>query len=111
MDSDSTASRAGHPPVPVDISCRWAGLRRLGRLVLASALAVAPARAESTIEWTPEEVREVAGHGPWPPPPPRDPSNRVSGNPAAIALGRALFDEPRLSAIGLLCHAGMQNAS
>jgi cytochrome c peroxidase len=78
-------------------------MRRLARLALLLALAIAPARAEATIEWTPEEVSAVAAHGPWPPASPRDPSNRVSGSPEAIALGRALFDEPRLSEFGQAC--------
>ncbi|HSI02320.1 MAG TPA: cytochrome c peroxidase [Reyranella sp.] len=73
-------------------------MRRLARVVLGFLLAIGPAHAETALEWTAEEVRAVAAHGPWPPAPPRDPSNRVSGNPAAVALGRALFDEPRLSA-------------
>ncbi|MCJ7839020.1 MAG: cytochrome-c peroxidase, partial [Burkholderiales bacterium] len=46
---------------------------------------------------TPEELRNIQRHGPWPQPVPRDPSNRVSGNAEAIALGRALFFDPRLS--------------
>ena len=39
----------------------------------------------------------VLAQGPWPPAPWRDPSNRFSESPEAIALGRALFFEPRLS--------------
>src|SRR3954469_24049944 len=66
------------------------------------------ARAEALPDWAAEEVRAVAAHGPWPPAPAVDPSNRVSGNPAAIALGRHLFDEPRLSSSRLVscgdCH-------
>jgi len=50
----------------------------------------------------------VFQHGPWPPPLPRDPSNRVSGDPAAIALGQRLFFDGRLSAGGAVacasCH-------
>jgi cytochrome c peroxidase len=61
------------------------------------------ARAEASLDWTPEEKRAVAAHGPWPPAPVIDPSNRVSGNAAAIALGRHLFDEPRLSSSGVAC--------
>jgi cytochrome c peroxidase len=50
------------------------------------------------------EKRKVVAHGPWPPPARRDPSNRVSGTPAAIALGERLFFEPRLSGSGgVLC--------
>jgi cytochrome c peroxidase len=102
MDSDSAASGAGQSPVSVAIVLR-AEVRRFARFAVALALTIAPARAETTMEWTPVEVRAVAAHGSWPPPPPRDPSNRVSGNPAAIALGRVLFDEPRLSANRQAC--------
>src|SRR5947208_608481 len=54
------------------------------------------------------EVARVIQHGPWPPAPARDPSNAVSGHPAAIALGHRLFFEVRLSATGTVacatCH-------
>ncbi len=54
------------------------------------------------------ELRRILAHGPWPPAPVRDPSNRVSGAVAAIALGRALFHDPRLSRTGTIacstCH-------
>jgi hypothetical protein len=43
-----------------------------------------------------EEKQKILAHGPWPPAPRRDPSNRVSGKPEAIALGERLFFEPRL---------------
>jgi cytochrome c peroxidase len=46
------------------------------------------------------ERQAILAHGPWPPAPTRDPSNRVSGDPAAIALGRQLFFDQRLSADG-----------
>jgi len=50
----------------------------------------------------------IIRHGPWPPPFVRDPSNRVSGNPLAIELGRQLFFDPRMSPIGYIacvtCH-------
>lgn len=50
------------------------------------------------------EKRKILLHGPWPPPARRDASNRVSGKPAAIALGERLFFEPRLSGSGgVLC--------
>ena len=55
-----------------------------------------------------EDIPRILAHGPWPPPPARDPSNRVSGQPAAIAFGAALFHDPRLSRDGTLscasCH-------
>lgn len=43
------------------------------------------------------EIAAIVRHGPWPGEAPRDPSNRVSGNPAAVELGRRLFFDPRLS--------------
>lgn len=46
------------------------------------------------------EIARVLQHGPWPMPVQRDPSNRVSGRPEAIALGKTLFFEPRLSGNG-----------
>jgi len=64
-----------------------------------------------------EETRAILRHGPWPAPWAPDPSNRVSGNPAAIELGERLFFEPRLSPSGKVlcstCHApfrGWQDA-
>lgn len=54
--------------------------------------------------FTDEEKRKILSHGPWPPRLVRDPGNRVSGKPQAIALGEALFFEPRLSGTGsVLC--------
>ncbi len=46
------------------------------------------------------EKQAIARHGPWPQPVLRDPSNRGSGNADAIALGRALFFDARLSVKG-----------
>jgi cytochrome c peroxidase len=50
----------------------------------------------------------ILAHGPWPPEPAMDPSNRVSGNPDAQALGGLLFADPRLSPDGAFactsCH-------
>jgi hypothetical protein len=51
-----------------------------------------------------DERARILAHGPWPPAPRRDPSNRVSGKREAIALGERLFFEPRLSGTGsVLC--------
>jgi cytochrome c peroxidase len=59
--------------------------------------------------FTEEETRTILSHGPWPPPAPRDPSNRVSGKPDAIAFGEKLFYDPRISGTGSVlcatCHA------
>jgi len=38
-----------------------------------------------------EEKQKILAHGPWPPAPRKDPGNRVSGKPEAIALGERLF--------------------
>jgi cytochrome c peroxidase len=55
------------------------------------------------------EKARIVQHGPWPPPPRRDPGNRVSGRAEAIAFGEKLFFEPRLSGTGSVlcatCHA------
>ncbi len=65
----------------------------------------APAPA---LDFTAAEERRILRHGPWPPALQPDPSNRVSGKPAAIAFGRALFFDPRLSLSGTVscatCH-------
>lgn len=55
-----------------------------------------------------EEIAKIVRHGPWPLERRNDPSNRVSGNPSAIALGQLLFFDKRLSANGKVacstCH-------
>ncbi|WP_298726717.1 cytochrome c peroxidase [uncultured Ferrovibrio sp.] len=53
--------------------------------------------------WTEAEREQILSFGPWPPEAARDSSNRLSGNPAAIALGAALFSETRLSPGGIAC--------
>jgi len=57
----------------------------------------------SLLDFSEEEVRKILQHGPWPPPPSTDPSNRASGRPEAIALGEQLFFDPRLSGKGISC--------
>jgi cytochrome c peroxidase len=78
-------------------------------------LAAASAAALAASEFTEEEIRRIAAHGPWPAPWTRDPSNRVSGNAHAIDLGERLFFEPRLSANGAIscsrCHLPERNWS
>jgi cytochrome c peroxidase len=55
-----------------------------------------------------DDIPRILAHGPWPPPRLQDPSNRVSGQPAAIAFGATLFHDARLSRDGTLscasCH-------
>jgi cytochrome c peroxidase len=72
-----------------------------------SLTAALPARA-GLIEFSAEERARIAAHGPWPAAPDRDASNRVDGLPEAVAFGRRLFFDKRLSSSGQLacatCH-------
>jgi cytochrome c peroxidase len=69
---------------------------------------MAAAAAPMLLDFSPDEVALIASHGPWPRAPHRDASNRVDGQPAAIAFGRSLFLDRALSADGTLacadCH-------
>ena len=63
-------------------------------LVVLLALGLAlPAAADELLLWLDDEIEAVSRHGPWPPPPPRDASNRASGNEAArsggVIIGRS----------------------
>jgi cytochrome c peroxidase len=66
-----------------------------GGTLLAAGLA--RAEAPSPLRFSTEEVARIVAHGPWPPPFTPDPSNRVSGDPFAIDLGRRLFFDVRFS--------------
>ncbi|MCL4798386.1 MAG: hypothetical protein KJ025_02295 [Burkholderiales bacterium] len=86
---------------------RSGAFARAGAPLLAAAmLAFAPPAGATGL--TGPEVRRVLQHGPWPQPVLRDPSNRASGQPDAIALGRRLFFDRRLALDGALscaaCH-------
>jgi cytochrome c peroxidase len=76
--------------------------------LLAAALVVPGAGGSELIAFTPQEIRRIVSHGPWPQPVLADPSNRVTGDPAAIALGARLFFDARLSSNGAVacatCH-------
>ena len=73
-----------------------------------SAVAPSSAATDEPVRFDTDELARIVRHGPWPPPFQRDPTNRVSGNPAAIAFGRQLFFEPRFSPSGYVacvaCH-------
>lgn len=60
------------------------------------------------VDFTALERARIVAHGPWPPAPATDASNLASGRPEAVALGRRLFFDKRLSASGQLacasCH-------
>ena len=78
-------------------------------------LATASAANGASASFTEAEVRTILSHGPWPAPWTRDPSNRVSGNAAAIELGERLFFDRRLSGNGEFscsrCHLPERNWS
>lgn len=79
---------------------------------LVCALSGATAAAEPLLDFSRDEIARIAAHGPWPPQPVADASNRVEGRRVAVALGRELFFDPRLSADGRLacasCHRPAQ---
>jgi cytochrome c peroxidase len=74
-------------------------------LALAALLVAAHAWAQA-VEFDAGERARVLAHGPWPMPWTPDPSNRVSGKPAAIAFGERLFFDTRLSGNGMVSCAG-----
>lgn len=70
-------------------------------VALSSLLLLGAAAAElSPIALTDQQRQRVLAHGPWPQDRVRDPSNRVSGQAGAIALGERLFNDARLSRDG-----------
>ncbi len=64
-------------------------------VLLVGLCAAVPAQAE--VAFSDAERAAILRFGPWPPPTPTDPSNRVSGNAQAIQIGATLFQDPRLS--------------
>ena len=82
------------------------------RAVLALAGAVFAGLAAAQVSFSDTEKEAIARHGPWPPPLLRDAGNRHSGKPDAIAFGRQLFFDPRLSLEGshacASCHLPQQ---
>jgi len=68
----------------------------------------APYPAQASEGFSPSERALIASFGPWPPRLQDDPSNRLSGSPAAIELGGELFFDKRLSRSGEMscadCH-------
>lgn len=88
-------------------ACR--AVPRVVSLACAAACFIGCAHADDApVQFTEEEIARIVAHGPWPPPATRDPSNRVSGEPYAIDLGRRLFFDPRFSPNGYVacvaCH-------
>jgi cytochrome c peroxidase len=85
-------------------------LRRSMRAVLVGTTIVTATAAGAVplAEFGAQERARVLSLGPWPPAGTPDPSNRVSGNRDAIALGGRLFFDARLSPSGYIacvtCH-------
>jgi len=74
------------------------------RIAVALALFALCGCARAQVVLTAEERARVIAHGPWPPAPAHDATNRVSGRSEAIAFGERLFFDPRLSGTGsVLC--------
>ncbi len=63
-------------------------------------LPVAAQEGDPFALFDPAERSLILAHGPWPPETAPDPGNRVSGDPAAIALGARLFADTGLSPDG-----------
>lgn len=59
--------------------------------------------APALLAFTADETERILTHGPWPPAPVRDPGNALSGRREAVALGKRLFSDPRLSPAGVSC--------
>jgi cytochrome c peroxidase len=73
-------------------------------MLICLAVALTSVRTTSASEpaptFTADERAAILSHGPWPAQTTPDPGNRVSGMSAAIALGRQLFFDTRLSRDG-----------
>ena len=69
--------------------------------------------AANDVQFTESEVRAILSHGPWPTPIASDPTNRASGQRAAVELGERLFFDTRLSINGNFscgtCHVPERN--
>ena len=95
-----TPRRSG-PSAAARLTARLSGFS----IVICTLFGIVAPASTPALELTAEETRRILRHGPWPPATRPDPSNRVSGKPAAIAFGRALFFEPRLSLSGTVSRA------
>ena len=84
-----------------------------GAAIALFAWTAAQADAPAPVTFTAIERTRILAHGPWPRPATRDPSNRVSGRPEAVAFGERLFFDTRLSRNGLVscaaCHQPKQH--
>ncbi len=78
------------------------------KLWMTAALMVLTGAVRAEVLLSADEIEQTLTFGPWPPSFQSDPSNRVSNNARAIALGEALFNDPLLSVDGAFscasCH-------
>lgn len=76
-------------------------MRRLRLLLVAALLgANAALAAPALLDFSADERERIIAHGPWPPPPVRDPANALEGRAEAVTFGRRLFHDRRLSIDG-----------
>ena len=82
-------------------------MKRCAAALLIAMSAVA-AQAQALLDFSPAERARIVAHGPWPATVERDAANRADGRNAAVAWGRSLFADARLSSDGRLscaaCH-------
>ncbi|NOD97614.1 c-type cytochrome [Ruegeria sp. HKCCD6228] len=78
------------------------------KVLVTAALIVLAGSVHSKVLLSEGEIQQTLSFGPWPQTFPADPSNRVSHDARAIALGKALFNDPVLSVDGAFacasCH-------
>lgn len=75
-------------------------MARSAMLLLALGAGMMGGALAERVEFTPAERQRILSLGPWPPPAARDAGNAVAGRADAVALGRRLFFDPRLSIDG-----------
>ena len=105
----ATCAAAGWPPGAVSAAALAPGARSSPESSPLSSTIASTAADPRRPGRMDADVRDaILGHGPWPPPPVRDPSNRVAASAAAAVFGRTLFFDPRLSTDGTIacstCH-------
>ena len=78
--------------------------------LLLAAVALMASAAAAVQDFSADELRQIAAFGPWPPAPAFDAGNALAKRPQAVALGRELFFEPRLSRGGSMACASCHQA-
>ncbi|WP_282121275.1 cytochrome-c peroxidase [Ruegeria atlantica] len=68
------------------------------KVLVTAAIVVLAGAVRSEVLLSDDEIQQTLSFGPWPISFQSDPSNRVSSDTRAIALGAALFNDPMLSA-------------